>query len=132
MMRFVVRVLLASRLRRAVRARIDARYVTKDVHRQDLKDALWEVQKLRKEIIALRDEVAQRREVVALREEVVALRRKVSAPAPKPPVDPRIAQAHRLATQTAESLDHVLQNEVRIWQALDGLSAQASASGPVG
>ncbi|WP_066362783.1 hypothetical protein [Herbidospora mongoliensis] len=56
-LRLILRVLAPPRLRRAVRVRVDARYVTRADHRQDLKEALWEIQMLRREVVALRREV---------------------------------------------------------------------------
>ncbi len=112
MLRFVMRVLAPSRLGRAVRSRIDARYVTKTDHRQDIKDTLWEVQMLRREVVALRRELDRLRQAPG---------------AAKPVADPRAAQAQRLATETAEALDQVLQNEVLIWQAIEGLKERAGA-----
>ncbi|WP_235558095.1 hypothetical protein [Sphaerimonospora mesophila] len=114
MMRFVRRVLapLTAPISRRVRSRIDARYVTKADHRRDIKDALWEVQMLRREVVSLRNEVDRLRKTA-----------KASA-APAPARDPRVAEAHRLATETADALDKVLQNEVRVWQAIDDLSAR--------
>ncbi len=113
-----LRVLTPSRLRRALLSRLDSRYVTKPDHRQDLKDALWEVQMLRREVVALRDEIDR-------------LRRGNAAPA-RAAVDPKAAEAHRLATETAEAVDTLLQNEMRIWQAIDDLSARVGDSGRVG
>ncbi|WP_111698846.1 hypothetical protein [Microbispora triticiradicis] len=113
-----LRVLTPSRLRRALLSRLDSRYVTKPDHRQDLKDALWEVQMLRREVVALRDEIDR-------------LRRGNAAPA-RAAADPKAAEAHRLATETAEAVDTLLQNEMRIWQAIDDLSARVGDSGRVG
>jgi hypothetical protein len=113
MLWFVMRVLAPSRLGRAVRSRIDARYVTKTDHRQDIKDTLWEVQMLRREVVALRREVDRLRQAPG---------------AAKTMADPRAAQAQRIATETAEALDQVLQNEVLIWQAIDELKARAGVA----
>ncbi|GGO05018.1 hypothetical protein GCM10010116_10050 [Microbispora rosea subsp. aerata] len=114
-----LRVLGLSRLRRALLSRLDSRYITKSDHRRDLKDALWEVQMLRREVVALRNEVDR-------------LRRTGGAPVkatPEPRVtaDPKAAEAYRLATETAEAVDTLLQNEMRIWQAIDDLSARMGA-----
>ncbi|GAA0377147.1 hypothetical protein GCM10009530_29680 [Microbispora corallina] len=117
-MRFLGRVLAPPRLRRALWSRLDARYATKADHRQGIKDALWEVQMLRREVVALRDEVDR-------------LRQSVKAP-PKPAADPRVAEAHRLATEAAEALDSLLRTEVRLWQAIDDLSARVPAPGRAG
>ncbi|GAA0992345.1 hypothetical protein GCM10009555_081210 [Acrocarpospora macrocephala] len=51
------------RLRRAVRARIDARYVTKADHLRDIRDTLWEVQMLRREVVAMRRELDRLRDL---------------------------------------------------------------------
>ncbi len=116
-----LRVLGLSRLRRALLSRLDSRYVTKPDHRQDLKDALWEVQMLRREVVALRDEVDRLR------------RAPVKPPAtPRATADPKAAEAHRLATETAQAVDTLLQSEMRIWQAIDDLSARVGASGRAG
>ncbi|XVQ84565.1 hypothetical protein ACQP2K_38030 [Microbispora siamensis] len=119
-----LRVLGLSRLRRALLSRLDSRYVTKPDHRQDLKDALWEVQMLRREIVALRGEVERLRR--GTQTPVKA------APEPRVTADPRAAEAHRLATETAEAVDTLLQNEMRIWQAIDDLSARVGAPGRAG
>lgn len=113
MSRFFLRVLIPAKVRRAVRARFDARYVARADHRRDVRDALWEVRSLR-------------REVVALRAEVERLRRE-RRPAP-PPADPgmpaKVGEARRLAEETAVAADHLLQSEVLIWQAVDRLEAR--------
>ncbi|WP_244312626.1 hypothetical protein [Microbispora hainanensis] len=119
-----LRVLGLSRLRRALLSRLDSRYVTKPDHRQDLKDALWEVQMLRREVVGLRDEVDRLRRVAT------APVKQAAAPTPAP--DPKAAEAHRLATETAEAVDTLLQNEMRIWQAIDDLSARVGAPGRAG
>ncbi|WP_256862867.1 hypothetical protein [Microbispora sp. GKU 823] len=119
-----LRVLGLSRLRRALLSRLDSRYVTKPDHRQDLKDALWEVQMLRREIVALRGEVDRLR-----RATVTPVK---AAPEPRVTADPKAAEAHRLATETAEAVDTLLQNEMRIWQAIDDLSARVGAPGRAG
>ncbi|MEV7806123.1 hypothetical protein AB0O28_24565 [Microbispora sp. NPDC088329] len=119
-----LRVLGLSRLRRALLSRLDSRYVTKPDHRQDLKDALWEVQMLRREVVALRDEVDRLR-----RTAVTPVK---AAPQPKATPDPKAAEAHRLATETAEAVDTLLQSEMRIWQAIDELSARVGAPGRAG
>jgi hypothetical protein len=113
MSRFFLRVLVPAKVRRAVRARFDARYVVRADHRRDVRDALWEVRSLR-------------REVVALRAEVERLRRERTPAAP--PVDPampaKVGEARRLAEETAVAADHLLQSEVLIWQAIDRLEAR--------
>lgn len=118
MMRFVRRALapLTAPVSRRVRSRIDARYVTKADHRRDIKDALWEVRMLRREVESLRNEVDRLRKTAKM------------SVTPAPARDPRIAEAHRLATETADALDRVLQNEVRVWQAIDDLSTRVPAA----
>ncbi|GII79424.1 hypothetical protein Sru01_44060 [Sphaerisporangium rufum] len=121
MARFVMRVLAPSRLRRAVLGRFDTRYVTRADHRQDVRDALWEVQALKRELTALR------REMERLGRDV-----KRAAPAgPDPAVKARAEEAHRLATETAAAVDHLLQAEVLLWQAVDGVRDQAAGFGQV-
>jgi hypothetical protein len=113
MVRFVMRVLVPSRLRRAARARLDARYASKGDHR----DALFELQMLRREVVALRREVDRLRAAPA----------RSAAKTPQPRQSTQASQstrgdeAYRLAIETAESLDQVLQNEVHLWQAVDAL-----------
>ncbi|MEU7882098.1 hypothetical protein [Microbispora bryophytorum] len=119
-----LRALGLSRLRRALLSRLDSRYVTKPGHRQDLKDALWEVQMLRREVVALRDEVDRLRRIAAAPVK--------PATAPRAAADPKAAEAHRLATETAEAVDTLLQSEMRIWQAIDDLSARVGAPGRAG
>ncbi|WP_214409520.1 hypothetical protein [Sphaerisporangium fuscum] len=111
MARFVMRVLMPPRVRRAVLARLDARFVTRADHRQDVKDALWEVQALKREITTLRREVEQ------LRREV----RRAAPASPDKALAAKVDEAHRLATETASSVDHLLQSEVLLWQAVDAL-----------
>ncbi|GGK71123.1 hypothetical protein Sme01_26900 [Sphaerisporangium melleum] len=126
MARFVMRVLAPLRVRRAVLGRFDARYVTRADHRQDVRDALWEVQALKREIEGLRREVEQ------LRREV----KRAGTPqaAPGAALTGKVEEAHRLATETASAVDHLLQAEVRLWQAVDDLregDAPSDASGEV-
>ncbi|MFF5212372.1 hypothetical protein [Streptosporangium sp. NPDC000396] len=100
------RALAPARLRRVVRGWFDARYISLADHRQDIRDALWEVQTLGREVTALRAEVDRLRAQVA-----------------KAGVDQtqvkRWDDAHRLAQETAVAMDRVLQNEVLLWQAVD-------------
>ncbi|WP_327089792.1 hypothetical protein OIE66_03985 [Nonomuraea sp. NBC_01738] len=91
----MMRVLVPARLRNAVRTWFDSRYISVADHRQDIKDALWEVQTLRREVVTLQDEVKRL----------------------------RVEEAHRLSRETAEALDRILQNEVLVWQAIDALRA---------
>lgn len=143
-----LRVLAPSRLRRALLSRLDARYVTKPDHRQDLKDALWDVQMLRREIVALREEVerlrraagassadsraADSRAAEAHRKATEAHQKAADAHRKATDVNQKAAEAHRLATETADAVDTLLQNEVRIWQAIDDLSDRTTAPGRVG
>jgi uncharacterized small protein (DUF1192 family) len=97
----MMRVLVPVRLRKAVRTWFDSRYISIADHRQDIRDALWEVQTLRREVAALQGEVERLRN---------------ARPAKAKPGD-----ACRLAQETAKALDGVLQNEVLVWQAIDDL-----------
>ncbi|GII55779.1 hypothetical protein Pth03_41680 [Planotetraspora thailandica] len=101
MMQSLVRVLVPGPARRAVRARIDARYATKADLRQEIR---------------------------ALRQEIERLRTLVTATANGAKAADDAANARRLAEETAEALDHVLQNEVRLRQAVDGLAARLPAT----
>jgi hypothetical protein len=103
----MMRVLVPARLRKAVRTWFDSRYISIADHRQDIRDALWEVQTLRREVAALQGEVERLRK------------------ARPPAVDKaRIDDTYRLAQETARALDGVLQNEVLVWQAIDELRAR--------
>lgn len=115
MVRLVKRALVPAPLRRAVLGWFDSRYISRADHRQDVKDALWEVQTLA-------------REVTSLRAEVVELRARVAGVALDPARAGRWDDAHRLAQETAVALDGVLQNEVLLWQAVD----RAAGSGERG
>ncbi|MEV4171051.1 hypothetical protein [Nonomuraea sp. NPDC049709] len=106
----MMRVLVPARLRTAVRTWFDSRYISIADHRQDIRDALWEVQTLRREVATLQSEVERLR--------------KARPPAPGPVIDKaKIDDTHRLAQETAKALDGVLQNEVLVWQAIDELRA---------
>ncbi|MER5322070.1 hypothetical protein [Streptosporangium roseum] len=109
--------LMPAPLRRAVRGWFDSRYISLADHRRDIKDALWEVQTLGREVTALRAEVDRLRAQVA-----------------KVGVDQARAgrwdDAHRLAQETAVAMDGVLQNEVLLWQAVDRLPGGAASPGP--
>ncbi|MFG1704585.1 hypothetical protein ACFLIM_15445 [Nonomuraea sp. M3C6] len=100
----MMRVLVPARLRKAVRTWFDSRYISIADHRQDIRDALWEVQTLRREMATLQGEVERLRTA-------------------RPPVvdKAKIDDTHRLAQETAKALDGVLQNEVLVWQAIDDL-----------
>ncbi|GAA1310590.1 hypothetical protein Psi02_39400 [Planotetraspora silvatica] len=162
-MRFVGRVLVPARVRRAFLSRLDARYVTQADHRQDVRNIRDEFRRLHRETKDdRRDDAAAyatkesakdiakaiakdvvkdvvsaavkdaQRENQSLREEIVALRAEVRAlkqlTATVNKANDQAVKGHRLAERTAEALDHVLQNEVRVWQAIDGLSAQTPAT----
>jgi predicted nucleic acid-binding Zn-ribbon protein len=144
MMRFVGRVLVPARLRQAIRSRLDAKYVAKADHRQDVRSIREEFRRLHRKANAehrgdakdtLREIQSLRREIQSLRREVVALRAEADrvqqvATAGKSAAH-EAGAARRLAEQTAMALDYVLQNEVRTWQAIDGLTAQMPATEPV-
>lgn len=104
MVRMVKRALIPARLRRVVRGWFDARYISRADHRQDIRDALWEVQTLSREIVSLRAEVGE------LRAQVGKVR-----------IDPARAQrwddAHRLAEETAAAMERMLQNEALLRRA---------------
>jgi hypothetical protein len=108
----MMRVLVPARLRKAVRTWFDSRYISIADHRQDIRDALWEVQTLRREVASLQGEVERLRKA-------------------RPPVTvdkARIDDTYRLAQETAKALDGVLQNEVLVWQAIDELRARHAAA----
>ncbi|MEV0585668.1 hypothetical protein [Nonomuraea sp. NPDC050310] len=66
---------------------------------------------------AARIELAEaRKEIDELRASVAELQRQVQALSTAKPVD---QEARRLATETAEALDALLQNEVLLWQAVE-------------
>ncbi|GGO64920.1 hypothetical protein [Nonomuraea cavernae] len=110
-------VLVPARLRKAVRTWFDSRYISIADHRQDIRDALWEVQTLR-------------REMVTLQAEVERLRNAKARPAGPVADKARIDDTHRLAQETAKALDGVLQNEVLVWQAIDDLRSRLTPAGP--
>lgn len=106
----MMRVPVPARLRKAVRTWFDSRYISIADHRQDIRDALWEVQTLRREVATLQGEVERLRN------------------ARPPAVDKaRIDDTHRLAQETAKALDHLLQNEVLVWQAIDALRTPSTS-----
>ncbi|MBB2913923.1 hypothetical protein FHS43_005232 [Streptosporangium becharense] len=123
------RALVPASLRRAVLRWFDSRYISRADHRQDLKDAVWEVRTLSREVRALS------REVAALRAEVGELRTRAAASASgagdrggvTPERTARWDEAHRLARETAVALDQVLQNEVLLWQAVDRAARTGTA-----
>ncbi|MFG1958873.1 hypothetical protein [Nonomuraea sp. NPDC049028] len=114
----MMRVLVPARLRKAVRTWFDSRYISIGDHRQDIRDALWEVQTLRREMASLQDEVERLRNA-----------RPATAPTSAPTDKARLDDTHRLAQETAKALDGVLQNEVLLWQAIDDLKSRTSDSG---
>ncbi|GAA3425090.1 hypothetical protein ACWDTT_16980 [Streptosporangium sandarakinum] len=117
MARLAKRALVPARLRSAVRGWFDSRYISLAEHRQDIKDALWEVQVLRREVTTLRAEVERLQARTA---------KAPAAPAGRTVDETRARRwddAHRLATETAAAMERVLQNEVLLWQAVDRAAA---------
>ncbi|MEU4543801.1 hypothetical protein [Nonomuraea dietziae] len=106
----MMRVPVPARLKKAVRSWFDSRYISVADHRQDIKDALWEVQTLRREVTTLQEEVRRLR---AVKQQAPQAGAKVA--------EEKAAEAHRLAFETAQALDRILQNEVLLWQAVDEL-----------
>ncbi|MFB9720852.1 hypothetical protein [Planobispora longispora] len=121
------RALIPARLRRIVRGWFDSRYISRADHRQDIRDALWEVQTLRREVAALGAEVERLRAGAG----------GTGARAGQDRAGVRVTQdqvrrwddAHRLAQETAAAMDRVLQNEVLLWQAVDRLPEGALSEG---
>ncbi|GGS58227.1 hypothetical protein GCM10010156_16070 [Planobispora rosea] len=124
MVRLVKRALIPARLRRLVRGWFDSRYISRADHRQDIRDALWEVQTLRREVTALGAEVER------LRARVGGSGGRAGQDGTGVRVTPdqvrRWDDAHRLAQETAVAMDRVLQNEVLLWQAVDRLPEDAT------
>ncbi|MGR6914937.1 hypothetical protein ACU635_11880 [[Actinomadura] parvosata] len=116
----MMRVPVPARLRRAVRTWFDSRYISIADHRQDIRDALWEVQTLRREMATLHSEVERLRN---------ARPAAAQAGKPDPALKAKVDDAHRLAQETAKALDGVLQNEVLVWQAIDELRAKLDEPG---
>lgn len=110
----MMRVLVPARLRMAVRTWFDSRYISVADHRQDIRDALWEVQTLRREMATLQSEVERLRNT-------------------RPPATDtaRIDDTSRLAQETAKALDGLLQNEILVWQAIDDLRTRQHDAGAV-
>ncbi|MGV9328218.1 hypothetical protein [Streptosporangium sandarakinum] len=117
MARLAKRALVPARLRSAVRGWFDSRYISLAEHRQDIKDALWEVQVLRREVTTLRAEV-ERLQARAAKAPAAPAGRTVDEARAR-----RWDDAHRLATETASAMERVLQNEVLLWQAVDRAAA---------
>jgi hypothetical protein len=115
MVQLMKRTLVPARLRRVVLGWFDARYISRADHRQDIKDALWEVQTLSREIISLRAEVGE-------------LRAQVNKVRLDPAQAKRWDDAHRLSQETAVAMEQVLQNEVLLWQAVDRPPAGSAGS----
>ncbi|WP_113700527.1 hypothetical protein [Nonomuraea lactucae] len=128
----MMRVLVPARLRKAVRTWFDARYISIADHRQDIRDALWEVQTLRREMAALQAEVERLRNArppaADTRRAGAAAASDKTAPDKTAPDKARIDDTHRLAQETAKALDGVLQNEVLVWQAIDELRSRLTAA----
>ncbi|WP_181957880.1 hypothetical protein [Nonomuraea longispora] len=135
----MMRVPVPVRLRKAVRTWFDSRYISIADHRQDIRDALWEVQTLRREMATLQGEVERLRNA---RPPAAATTHGAGAGDKAGSADSRVGSvgvkadsaygkadraygkaddAHRLAQETAKALDGVLQNEVLVWQAIDDL-----------
>ncbi|GAA3678647.1 hypothetical protein GCM10022224_048490 [Nonomuraea antimicrobica] len=114
----MMRVLVPARLRKAVRTWFDSRYISIRDHRQDIRDALWEVQTLRREMATLQSEVERLRKA----------RPPAAAPRPDGAEKAKLDDTHRLAQETAKALDGVLQNEILVWQAIDELRADRRGS----
>ncbi|MCG5214389.1 hypothetical protein [Streptosporangium sp. KLBMP 9127] len=114
---------MAKRLRRAVRAWFDARYIPRAEHRDAVRDILWEVQAAGRELAELRREVETMR--ARLAKPVTA---PVTAPVkvPDPRQTARWDDAHRLASETASAVDHLLQNEILLWQAVDRIDLEGA------
>ncbi|MFG1945032.1 hypothetical protein [Nonomuraea sp. NPDC048826] len=117
------RVLVPARLRQAVRSWFDSRYISIADHRQDIRDALWEVQTLRREMATLQGEVERLRAAVERRPGQSSKQQASAADAHRLAGD-----AHRLAKETAQALDGLLQNEVLIWQAIDELKSRPQSA----
>ncbi|GGK50276.1 hypothetical protein Ppa06_09380 [Planomonospora parontospora subsp. parontospora] len=129
MVRLMTRIPIPARLRRVVRNWFDSRYISRADHRRDIRDALWEVQTLGREVTALRAEAD------GLRREVGRLRARSAGPGIDAERAARWDDAHRLAQETAAALERVLQNEVLLWQAVDRVSggrAAGEGSAPAG
>jgi hypothetical protein len=114
----MMRVLVPARLRKAVRTWFDSRYISISDHRQDIRDALWEVQTLRREMATLQSEVERLRNA---RPTASGIGRTDKT---------KLDDTHRLAQETAKALDGVLQNEVLVWQAIDDLRAGRASGQP--
>lgn len=112
----MMRVLVPDRLRKAVRTWFDSRYISIADHRQDIRDALWEVQTLRREVATLHKEVERLRETRPPQTR--------TEPAADQALKTKLDDTSRLARETAAALDGVLQNEVLVWQAIDALRAR--------
>ena len=114
----MMRVLVPARLRTAVRTWFDSRYISIADHRQDIRDALWEVQTLRREMATLQGEMERLRNA-----------RPAASAGPAKADQAKIDDTRRLAQETAKALDGVLQNEVLVWQAIDELRARQAEPG---
>ncbi|MBB5774350.1 hypothetical protein [Nonomuraea jabiensis] len=101
-----------------MRTWFDSRYISISDHRQDIRDALWEVQTLRREMATLQSEVERLRNARPTGSGI--------SRADKTKLD----DTHRLAQETAKALDGVLQNEVLVWQAIDDLRAGRASGQP--
>ncbi|WP_219470302.1 hypothetical protein [Nonomuraea rhizosphaerae] len=117
----MMRVLVPARLRKAVRSWFDSRYISIVDHRQDIRDALWEVQTLRREVATLQEEVERLRNTRPATGASSADRAASDRSATE---RAKLNDTHRLAQETAKALDRVLQNEVLVWQAIDDLKSR--------
>ncbi|PZG36210.1 hypothetical protein C1I98_27000 [Spongiactinospora gelatinilytica] len=100
-------------IRRSVRSWLDAHYVRRVDHKNDIRDSLWEIK-----VVA--------RELAELRAEVERLNARVAKIAPDQARMARWDDAHRLAVETASAMDRILQNEVLLWQAVDRVESAAA------
>jgi hypothetical protein len=114
MVRLVKRVPVPRWLRHSVSSWFDRRYVTRAQHKNDIRDSLWEVK-----VVA--------RELAELRREVERLGARVAAITPDGARMARWDDAHRLAGETAAAVDRILQNEVLLWQAVDRVEAAVTS-----
>ncbi|MEV0621319.1 hypothetical protein AB0I81_48875 [Nonomuraea sp. NPDC050404] len=119
----MMRVLVPARLRKAVRTWFDSRYISISDHRQDIRDALWEVQTLKREMVTLQGEVER------LRDARPPMTGGAAGSAADKALRAKVDNTHRLAQETAKAMDGVLQNEVLVWQAIDGLRAEPARPG---
>ncbi|MFI0419440.1 hypothetical protein [Spongiactinospora sp. 9N601] len=119
MVRLVRRVPVPGWIRRSARSWLDAHYVRRVDHKNDIRDSLWEIKVVARELAELRAEVERLNARVA----------KIAPAAEAAPDQARMARwddAHRLAVETASAMDRILQNEVLLWQAVDRVESAAA------